>query len=76
MLWARAGARSSAAVACISSSCYLTAALLAPGVPPCCRNPEERLGAGPAGLAALKAHPWFAPINWQALLEHRWAAAA
>jgi hypothetical protein len=32
---------------------------------------RSRLGAGPLGLAALKQHPWFAPVNWDALLEHR-----
>lgn len=30
-------------------------------------------GRGPASLAALKAHPWFAAngIQWDALLEHK-----
>ena len=36
------------------------------------KEPEARLGAGPLGLKALKAHPWFSAINWEALLEHRW----
>lgn len=37
------------------------------------RDPEQRLGAGPLGMRALKAHPWFQAINWDALLEHRYA---
>ena len=26
---------------------------------------------GPAGLARLKQHPWFAPIDWDALMQIR-----
>lgn len=31
------------------------------------KNPEERLGSGPTAAAEVKAHPWFAEINWEAL---------
>jgi serine/threonine protein kinase len=34
-------------------------------------EPSVRLGAGPGGFADLKSHPWFAPIDWDALLEQR-----
>ncbi|PNW77593.1 hypothetical protein CHLRE_10g443550v5 [Chlamydomonas reinhardtii] len=36
-------------------------------------EPANRLGGqGPASLRALKRHPWFAAMNWDALLEHRY----
>lgn len=34
-------------------------------------QPTARLGTGPSGLASLKQHPWFAPINWDALVQLR-----
>ncbi len=37
------------------------------------RDPAKRLGAGPCGFAQLKAHPWFGPVDWQALVEQRCA---
>jgi serine/threonine protein kinase len=30
------------------------------------RNPLKRLGAGPAGAAAIKAHPFFKDLDWVA----------
>ncbi len=36
-------------------------------------DPGSRLGGqGPASLRHLKRHPWFAAMNWDALVEHRW----
>ncbi|PIA14185.1 kinase-like protein [Coemansia reversa NRRL 1564] len=35
------------------------------------KDPELRLGCGPKGFAALKAHPFFAPINWPQLEAKR-----
>eukprot|EP00798_Chlamydomonas_sp_ICE-L_P004753 gene4753-34503_t len=35
------------------------------------KDPQTRLGHGPLGMGAIKAHPWFSPIDWEALLEHR-----
>ncbi|KAG2485550.1 hypothetical protein HYH03_015717 [Edaphochlamys debaryana] len=36
-------------------------------------DPTARLGGqGPASLRHLKRHPWFAAMNWDALLEHRY----
>lgn len=35
-------------------------------------DPAARLGGqGPASLRHLKRHPWFAAMNWDALMEHR-----
>eukprot|EP00004_Rigifila_ramosa_P011350 TRINITY_DN2412_c0_g2_i1.p1 TRINITY_DN2412_c0_g2~~TRINITY_DN2412_c0_g2_i1.p1 ORF type:complete len:503 (-),score=120.25 TRINITY_DN2412_c0_g2_i1:317-1729(-) len=31
-------------------------------------DPKRRLGAGPDGLAAIQAHPFFAGINWTTLI--------
>lgn len=28
------------------------------------RNPHKRLGAGPAGASAIKAHPFFEGLDW------------
>ena len=30
------------------------------------RNPHKRLGAGPNGAAAIKAHPFFKNLDWVA----------
>ena len=30
-------------------------------------NPEDRLGCGPGGAEAVKAHPWFAALDWRQL---------
>ena len=30
-------------------------------------NPEDRLGCGPGGTEAVKAHPWFAALDWRQL---------
>ncbi|KAI8465027.1 MAG: kinase-like domain-containing protein [Monoraphidium minutum] len=35
------------------------------------RDPSKRLGAGPGGSAAIRAHPFFKGINWAALEERR-----
>lgn len=35
------------------------------------RNPANRLGFGPHGLAELKAHPFFASLSWTELLAKR-----
>ncbi|KAJ2077878.1 hypothetical protein H4R24_004844, partial [Coemansia sp. RSA 988] len=35
------------------------------------KDPELRLGCGPNGFATLKAHPFFAPINWAQLEAKR-----
>jgi serine/threonine protein kinase len=35
------------------------------------RDVEKRLGAGPAGIAEIKAHPWFALIDWDDLYAMR-----
>ncbi|KAJ2472534.1 hypothetical protein GGI02_001523, partial [Coemansia sp. RSA 2322] len=35
------------------------------------KDPAVRLGCGPAGLAAVKAHPFFASINWPVLEAKR-----
>ncbi|KAJ1821812.1 hypothetical protein GGH91_000972 [Coemansia sp. RSA 2671] len=34
------------------------------------KDPTQRLGCGPSGLDSVKAHPFFAAINWDAL-EHK-----
>lgn len=31
------------------------------------RDPDQRLGSGPNGTEQIKAHPWFAEIDWAAL---------
>ncbi|KAJ2058343.1 hypothetical protein GGI17_005119 [Coemansia sp. S146] len=31
------------------------------------KDPAQRLGCGPSGLDSVKAHPFFAAINWDAL---------
>lgn len=48
-------------------ACNLIASLLHP-------DPDQRLGVGPLGIAALKAHPWFEEqrVDWEALMDHRW----
>jgi serine/threonine protein kinase len=46
------------------AACDLVARLLQ-------KDPAARLGTGPLGMPALKAHPWFQAINWEALTEHR-----
>lgn len=33
------------------------------------RNPETRLGSGEADVEALRAHPWFARLDWDALFR-------
>lgn len=33
-------------------------------------DPAQRLGAGESGIQAIKAHPFFASIDW----EHLWTA--
>uniref|UniRef100_A0A1B6CU71 Ribosomal protein S6 kinase n=1 Tax=Clastoptera arizonana TaxID=38151 RepID=A0A1B6CU71_9HEMI len=33
------------------------------------RNPANRLGAGPTGVNEIKAHPFFAKIDWDKLLK-------
>jgi ribosomal protein S6 kinase alpha-4 len=35
------------------------------------RDPRDRLGAGRGGTSALRAHPFFASIDWPALSEGR-----
>lgn len=35
------------------------------------RDPLARLGSGPGDAAELKAHPFFGPIDWRAVLEGR-----
>jgi serine/threonine protein kinase len=35
------------------------------------RDPLARLGSGPGDAAELKAHPFFGPIDWKAVLEGR-----
>ncbi|GAX81252.1 hypothetical protein CEUSTIGMA_g8684.t1 [Chlamydomonas eustigma] len=37
------------------------------------KDPADRLGTGPFGMSALKSHPWFQAISWEALTEHRYA---
>ena len=34
-------------------------------------SPERRLGSGPGGAAEIKAHRWFAKLNWEALEGRR-----
>ena len=31
------------------------------------KDPEQRLGNGPDGAKAIKSHPWFAGVDWDAL---------
>ena len=38
------------------------------------RDTNQRLGCGPGGCAAVKAHPFFASIDWQSLEEGRMPA--
>lgn len=33
------------------------------------KEPEKRLGGGPEDAKAIKSHPWFMGINWDALLR-------
>jgi len=35
------------------------------------KNPEKRLGFGPDGGKKIKAHPWFANVNWDQLLKKK-----
>ena len=35
------------------------------------RNPETRLGFGKGDAEDVKAHPWFAKIDWVAALQRR-----
>jgi serine/threonine protein kinase len=35
------------------------------------RDPEKRLGSGPDGAANIKAHPFFASLNWDDVLLRR-----
>ncbi|KAF5836997.1 kinase-like domain-containing protein [Dunaliella salina] len=34
-------------------------------------QPSSRLGSGPGSFAMLKQHPWFAPVDWDALMQLR-----
>lgn len=33
------------------------------------RRPEDRLGSGPTGVQAIKHHPFFASVDWNAYLR-------
>ncbi|OHT14359.1 AGC family protein kinase [Tritrichomonas foetus] len=33
------------------------------------RDPTRRLGTGPGDIEDIKAHPWFAPLNWNKVLN-------
>jgi serum/glucocorticoid-regulated kinase 2 len=35
------------------------------------RRPEERLGSGPTGVNAIKEHPFFADVDWDAVANRR-----
>jgi cGMP-dependent protein kinase 2 len=35
------------------------------------RDPGRRLGGGPGGAADVMAHPWFRPLDWDALAARR-----
>lgn len=37
------------------------------------QNPAQRLGYGPGGAPAVKAHPWFASVDWDLLAQQRLA---
>jgi len=34
-------------------------------------NPEDRLGCGPGGAEAVKQHPWFQGVPWQAIANRQ-----
>jgi len=33
------------------------------------KDPQERLGGGPEGARAIRNHPWFAGVDWNAYLR-------
>lgn len=35
------------------------------------KNPRRRLGCGPDGAMEIMRHPWFAGVDWDALLQRR-----
>ena len=35
------------------------------------RDPSQRLGCGPGGVADVKKHAFFAPVDWDALADHK-----
>ena len=35
------------------------------------RNPHKRLGAGAGGASAIKAHPFFKELNWEAAEDRK-----
>jgi hypothetical protein len=35
------------------------------------KDPAQRLGCGPTGVAAIKEHPFFAPIDWEKLQQRK-----
>ncbi|CAI5461662.1 unnamed protein product [Closterium sp. Yama58-4] len=37
-------------------------------------RPEDRLGCGPGGAGAIKAHPWFAGVPWEQVAALDWPA--
>ena len=38
------------------------------------KNPADRLGCGPRGIADVQDHPFFASVDWKALLAKKVAA--